>query len=104
MTFDLTATTVYGENIKLAGSIPELGDWNTSNAVSLSADKYTASNPLWYVTVNIAADSSFQYKYIRVQSAMAPFSGRATPTAAVQRSCCVRRVSCDSEWHLEVMG
>lgn len=68
VTFDLTATTVYGENIKLAGSIPVLGDWDTNNAVSMSADKYTTSNPLWYVTVNIAAGTSFQYKYIRVES------------------------------------
>lgn len=68
VTFDLTATTVYGENIKLAGSIPQLGDWNTNNAVPLSADKYTSSNPLWYVTVDLLSGSSFQYKYIRVES------------------------------------
>lgn len=68
VTFDLTATTVYGENIKLSGSIPELGSWNTNNAVALSADQYTSSNPLWYVTVNLPAGTSFEYKYIRVES------------------------------------
>lgn len=68
VTFDLTATTVYGENIKLSGSIPALGNWDTSKAVALSADKYTSSNPLWYVTVDLPAGTSFQYKYIRVES------------------------------------
>lgn len=68
VTFDLTATTVYGENIKLSGSIPALGSWDTNNAVPLSADKYTSSNPLWYVTVDLPAGTSFQYKYIRVES------------------------------------
>lgn len=68
VTFDLTATTVYGENIKLSGSIPALGNWDTSKPVALSADKYTSSNPLWYVTVDLPAGTSFQYKYIRVES------------------------------------
>lgn len=68
VTFDLTATTVYGENIKVSGSIPALGSWDTDKAVALSADKYTSSNHLWYVTVDLPAGTSFQYKYIRVES------------------------------------
>lgn len=68
VTFDLTATTTYGENIKLSGSIDALGDWDTSNAVALSASAYTSSNPLWFVTVSLPAGTVFQYKYIRVES------------------------------------
>lgn len=68
VTFDLIATTMWGENIKLAGSIDALGNWNTNNAVALSADKYTDSNHLWYVTVTLPAGTSFEYKYIRVES------------------------------------
>ncbi|KAJ5212773.1 uncharacterized protein N7498_004419 [Penicillium cinerascens] len=68
VTFDLIATTVYGESVKLAGSIDALGDWNTADAVALSADKYTSSDNLWYVTVNLPAGTTFQYKYIRVES------------------------------------
>lgn len=68
VTFDVIATTVYGESIKLAGSIDALGDWNTDDAVALSADKYTSSDNLWYVTVNLPAGTTFQYKYIRVES------------------------------------
>nr|AAB02927.1 glucoamylase precursor [Aspergillus awamori] len=68
VTFDLTATTTYGENIYLVGSISQLGDWETSDGIALSADKYTSSNPLWYVTVTLPAGESFEYKFIRVES------------------------------------
>ncbi|KAL4893274.1 Six-hairpin glycosidase-like protein [Aspergillus ambiguus] len=68
VTFDEIATTVYGENVFLSGSISQLGSWDTSKAVALSADKYTSSNNLWYATVNLPAGTSFQYKYIRVAS------------------------------------
>jgi glucoamylase len=68
VTFDVIATTVYGENVKLAGSISQLGSWDTSSAIALSASSYTSSNPLWYVTVTLPAGSTFTYKYIRVES------------------------------------
>jgi glucoamylase len=68
VTFDEIATTSYGENVYIAGSIPQLGNWDTSNAVPLSASKYTSSNNLWYVTVNLPAGTTFQYKYFRKES------------------------------------
>nr|ADO32576.1 ginsenoside-beta-D-glucosidase precursor [Aspergillus niger] len=68
VTFDLTATTTYGENIYLVGSISQLGDWETSDGIALSADKYTSSDPLWYVTVTLPAGESFEYKFIRIES------------------------------------
>ena len=68
VTFDLTATTYYGENIKIAGSIDALGDWNTDDAVALSASEYTSSDPLWFVAVDLPAGTSFEYKYIRIES------------------------------------
>ncbi|CAI7572911.1 hypothetical protein N7533_011445 [Penicillium manginii] len=68
VTFDLIATTVYGESIELAGSISALGSWDTSSAIALSASQYTTSNHLWYVTVTLPAGQVFQYKYIRVSS------------------------------------
>lgn len=68
VTFDLIATTVYGENIKLSGSIEQLGDWDTDDAVALSSSEYTESDNLWYVMVDLPAGTSFEYKYIRVES------------------------------------
>ncbi|KKA18333.1 Glucan 1,4-alpha-glucosidase [Rasamsonia emersonii CBS 393.64] len=68
VTFKLTATTYYGENIKMSGSIPQLGDWDTDDAVALSAANYTSTDPLWFVTINLPAGESFEYKYIRIES------------------------------------
>ncbi|KAJ5602220.1 hypothetical protein N7510_011754 [Penicillium lagena] len=68
VTFDLIATTVYGENIKLSGSIAQLGSWDTDDAVALSSSEYTESDNLWYVTVDLPSGTSFEYKYIRVES------------------------------------
>lgn len=68
VTFDLIATTYYGENIKIAGSISQLGSWDTSKAVALSAADYTSSNNLWFVDVSLPAGTVFEYKYIRIES------------------------------------
>lgn len=68
VTFDLIATTTYGENIKLAGSISQLGDWDTSDAIALSASQYTSSDNLWFVDIDLPAGTTFEYKYIRVES------------------------------------
>ncbi|KAH8690677.1 glycoside hydrolase superfamily [Talaromyces proteolyticus] len=62
--FEELVTTVYGQNIYISGSISELGDWDTDNAVALSASEYTSSDPLWRVAVTLPAGTSFQYKFI----------------------------------------
>ncbi|ODM22588.1 Acid alpha-amylase [Aspergillus cristatus] len=61
--FKETVTTSYGEHIYISGSISELGNWNTENAVALSADQYASSDPLWYVAVAIPVGTSFEYKF-----------------------------------------
>ncbi|GAM40713.1 glucoamylase GlaA [Talaromyces pinophilus] len=68
VTFDEIATTTYGENVFIVGSISQLGSWNTNNAIALSASKYTSSNNLWYATINLPAGTTFQYKYIRKET------------------------------------
>ncbi|KAK4866313.1 hypothetical protein LT330_008654 [Penicillium expansum] len=68
VTFNVIATTTYGENIKLAGSISQLGSWSSSSAIALSASSYTTSNHLWFVTVTLPVGTSFTYKFIRVAS------------------------------------
>jgi len=61
VTFHENATTVFGQNVFLVGSIPALGNWNTANAVPLSSATY----PIWSATVSLPANTSFQYKYIK---------------------------------------
>ncbi|EPE02356.1 starch binding domain-containing protein [Ophiostoma piceae UAMH 11346] len=68
VTFNEIVTTSYGQTVKLAGSIAELGSWSASSAPSLSAAQYTTSNHLWTYTVNLAAGTSFTYKFISVAS------------------------------------
>jgi glucoamylase len=68
VTFNEIATTSFGENIFLTGSISQLSSWDTSSAIALSSSKYTDSNHLWFVTLNLPAGTTFQYKFIRKES------------------------------------
>lgn len=68
VTFNELVTTTYGQTIKIVGNVAALGNWDTSNAVALSASSYTSSNPLWTVSVTLASNQVIQYKYINVAS------------------------------------
>jgi glucoamylase len=61
VTFNVNATTVFGENIFLAGSIDALEDWSTDNALLLNPANY----PTWSINVTLPANTYMQYKYIR---------------------------------------
>ncbi|MGK7875770.1 MAG: carbohydrate-binding module family 20 domain-containing protein [Xenococcaceae cyanobacterium] len=65
--FNVMATTKLerGEKIFLVGNIPQLGSWNTDNAVPLSAANY----PNWEVTISLPQSVSVQYKYIKKDDA-----------------------------------
>lgn len=60
-TFSANATTWYGQNVYVVGSIPALGSWNTANAVALSSSSY----PVWTGTVTLPPNTAFEYKYIK---------------------------------------
>jgi alpha-amylase len=61
VTFAVDATTWYGQNVYVVGSIPALGAWNTRSAVALSPATY----PVWTGTVGLPANTTFAYKYIK---------------------------------------
>ena len=61
VTFDENATTTWGQNVYVVGSIPALGSWNPANAIALSSAAY----PVWAATVTLPANTTFQYKYIK---------------------------------------
>ncbi|KAF8906144.1 glucoamylase [Mucidula mucida] len=61
VTFNVQATTVFGENIYITGSVDALQNWSPDNALILSADNY----PIWSITVNLPASTTIEYKYIR---------------------------------------
>ncbi|KAG7127252.1 Glucoamylase like protein [Verticillium longisporum] len=68
ITFNARVVTQFGQTVKIVGNIPQLGNWNTANAISLSASQYTSSNPVWSGTLSLPAGQAIQYKYINVAS------------------------------------
>ncbi|KAL0940962.1 glycosyl hydrolase family 15 [Colletotrichum truncatum] len=68
VTFNERVTTQFGQTIKIVGNIPSLGNWNTANAIPLSASQYTSANPVWSVTIELQAGQRIEYKYINVAS------------------------------------
>jgi alpha-amylase len=61
VTFNAYATTSYGQNVFVVGSIPALGGWAPGSAVALSSAGY----PTWSATVSLPAGTTFQYKYVK---------------------------------------
>jgi hypothetical protein len=68
VTFNHQVQTSVGETIRLVGSSPELGAWDTSKGVALSASQYTSAKPLWTGSVQLPVGTQVQYKFIRVSS------------------------------------
>ncbi|KAL4880730.1 glycoside hydrolase superfamily [Aspergillus karnatakaensis] len=63
--FQHRVTTTYGENIVITGSISQLGNWDVGRAVALSAEGYTAADPVWAVTVSLPVGVEFEYKFVK---------------------------------------
>ncbi|KAF2726351.1 multicopper oxidase [Polychaeton citri CBS 116435] len=66
--FKELVTTSWGQMVFIVGNVQELGSWNPSNGVALSASNYTNANPLWYATVNLQPGAQIQYKYVIIHS------------------------------------
>lgn len=63
VTFNVNASTFFGENIYILGSAITLGAGDVSNAVPLSANNY----PIWSVTVDMPVNSNVTYEYVRAE-------------------------------------
>lgn len=61
VTFHVNATTSFGTNAYVSGSIPALGGWNTADAIPLDSGTY----PVWYRLVMVPKNTTFQYKYLQ---------------------------------------
>jgi alpha-amylase len=62
--FQELVSTTYGQNVYISGSISQLGSWDTSSAIALSASSYTSSNPLWQIAITLPVGTSFEYKFL----------------------------------------
>nr|BAA00841.1 glucoamylase [Aspergillus oryzae]BAA01540.1 glucoamylase [Aspergillus oryzae] len=98
VTFAVKATTVYGESIKIVGSISQLGSWNPSSATALNADSYTTDNPLWTGTINLPAGQSFEYKFIRVQNGAVTWESDPNRKYTVPSTCGVKSAVQSDVW------
>ncbi|MFE6711063.1 carbohydrate-binding module family 20 domain-containing protein [Streptomyces sp. NPDC057695] len=63
--FGVNATTVPGQNIYVTGNRAELGSWSPAAALKLDPAAY----PVWKLTVDLPAGTSFAYKYLRKDAA-----------------------------------
>ena len=65
VTVDFTCNngiTVWGQNVYVVGSVPELGSWNSANAIKLDPTSY----PTWTGSVaNMPASSNIEWKCIK---------------------------------------
>ncbi|MFF7471724.1 carbohydrate-binding module family 20 domain-containing protein [Streptomyces sp. NPDC008092] len=77
VTFNEYATTDWGTNVYVVGSLASLGSWNTSDAIPLSS----ASYPTWSRLVIVPKSTAFTYKYIKKDS-----SGNVTWESGTNRS------------------
>lgn len=68
VTFSQKVKTVYGESIRVVGSVPQLGSWDASKGKVLSAAGYTDANPVWSGSVVLPAGAAIEYKFVRVSS------------------------------------
>ncbi|MGW0209196.1 carbohydrate-binding module family 20 domain-containing protein [Streptomyces sp. NPDC003233] len=75
--FNENATTGWGANVYVVGSIPSLGSWNTSDAVPLPS----ASYPNWSRLVIVPKSTAFEYKYLKKDG-----SGNVTWESGTNRS------------------
>ncbi|KAF2179824.1 carbohydrate-binding module family 20 protein [Zopfia rhizophila CBS 207.26] len=67
VTFNLNATTYYGENLYLTGNTTDLGNWRLEDALPGTANEYTEERPLWKFEVELPANSTVSYNYLRKQ-------------------------------------
>ncbi|MFW6692324.1 carbohydrate-binding module family 20 domain-containing protein [Streptomyces sp. MAR4 CNX-425] len=63
--FEVDATTSWGQNIHVTGNRPELGNWDPGSALKLDPAAY----PVWKLAVELPAGTSFEYKYLRKDEA-----------------------------------
>lgn len=67
VTFNVTASTVMGQNVFVVGSIPALGSWSPAAAKSMAvvAGTGSGSSNQWRATLSLPSDITVEYKYIK---------------------------------------
>lgn len=67
--WNVKVNTQFGDKIFVVGTPYELGSWNVSNALQMSAANWTAENPTWTVDLGIThTNPPMEYKYVWVKA------------------------------------
>ncbi|KAI1654697.1 carbohydrate-binding module family 20 protein [Daldinia decipiens] len=99
LTFNQAVVTSYGDTIKLVGSIPELGNWDVAAAPAMSAAQYTASKPLWTLSLSLAPGRKFEYKFVKVASnGAATWESDPNRSYTVPNSCGSSAIAVEGTW------
>jgi alpha-amylase len=97
VSFTHRITTVPGDTIKITGNTAQLGNWTPANGLTLSASSYTASNPVWTITLPLAASSAIQYKFVKIGSG-GTVTWESDPNRAYTVPKCQVSASLSSTW------
>ncbi|MBA4175895.1 MAG: alpha-amylase, partial [Leptothrix sp. (in: Bacteria)] len=63
--FKVDATTVFGQNVYVVGSIPELGSWDPAKAPEAMMNP---NYPQWFLPVSVPKGTLFEFKFIKKDS------------------------------------
>lgn len=91
-TFRVNATTSFGQDVFVVGSVAALGSWNPANAVPMSSAAY----PVWEGSVSLPANSAVQYKYIKKQGSAVIWE--SDPNRSATTSATVCSATLDDSW------
>ncbi|EMD93788.1 carbohydrate-binding module family 20 protein [Bipolaris maydis ATCC 48331] len=97
VSFTHRVTTVPGDTIKITGNTAQLGNWTPANGLALSAASYTSSNPIWTITVPLAAGSSISYKFVKIDSG-GTVTWESDPNRSYTAPSCQASASVNSSW------
>ncbi|KAI0133461.1 starch binding domain-containing protein [Xylariales sp. AK1849] len=90
--FNVTATAA-GDSVAVTGSILKLGNWDVNAAVPL-----IGSDSTWSATVSVPAGTSFEYKYVKIDSAGAVTWEDDPNRALTVDASCEKTVSVQDTW------
>jgi alpha-amylase len=91
-------TTTYGQNVYISGSISQLGSWDASSAIALSASSYTSSNPLWQATITLPVGTSFEYKFIEKSGTTVTWESDPNRSFTVPTGCSGTTATVTATW------
>lgn len=74
------ATTALGQNVYLAGSVSELGNWDPAKAIGPLYNQVIYQYPTWYYDVSVPAGKTIEFKFLKKQGSTATWEGGSNHT------------------------